>query len=219
MEETPQKHTNSRMQKKPNDFGLKYNTPPKKNKEKAEWINNMTRELEGLEYTSIYSKRHKKNRTGKLQTMTEYMVSGSRNSSPYSIPTRNTRTRMDDQRKDHIDPKGPKQRNCPKQLQTQNRWWEKYLQHKYWKIFTTRKQATDCSLRKRKDAAKDPEEHVNYFTLSAYPIREQDQTEKSRYGLDWLQNSIYPQSWIINCPKMYKISHEVINYIEKNMKT
>ena len=25
-----------------------------------------------------------------------------------------------------------------------------------------------------------------------------------------------PQSWIINCLKIYKISHEVINFIEKN---
>ena len=28
-----------------------------------------------------------------------------------------------------------------------------------------------------------------------------------------------PQSWIINCLKMYKISHEIINFIEKIMKT
>ena len=28
-----------------------------------------------------------------------------------------------------------------------------------------------------------------------------------------------PQSWIINCLKMYKISHEVINFIEKTMQT
>ena len=27
------------------------------------------------------------------------------------------------------------------------------------------------------------------------------------------------QSWIINCLKMYKISNEVINFIEKTMKT
>ena len=27
-----------------------------------------------------------------------------------------------------------------------------------------------------------------------------------------------PQSWIINCLKMYKISHEIINFIEKTMK-
>ena len=26
------------------------------------------------------------------------------------------------------------------------------------------------------------------------------------------------QSWIINCLKMYKISHQIINFIEKNMK-
>ena len=28
-----------------------------------------------------------------------------------------------------------------------------------------------------------------------------------------------PQSWIINCLKMYKIQHEVINFIDKTMKT
>ena len=28
-----------------------------------------------------------------------------------------------------------------------------------------------------------------------------------------------PQSWILHCLKMYKISHEVINFIEQTMKT
>ena len=28
-----------------------------------------------------------------------------------------------------------------------------------------------------------------------------------------------PQSWIVNCLKIYKISHEVRNFIEKTMKT
>ena len=37
------------MQKKPNDFGLKYGNQKTKQNEKAEWINNMTRELEGHE--------------------------------------------------------------------------------------------------------------------------------------------------------------------------
>ena len=36
------------------------------------------------------------------------------------MPTNSTRTRVDDQRKDHIDTKGPKQMNRPKQLQTYN---------------------------------------------------------------------------------------------------
>ena len=31
-------------------------------------------------------------------------------------------------------------------------------------------------------------------------------------------NDMVPQSWIINCLKMYKISHETINFIKKNMK-
>ena len=56
---------------------------------------------------------------------------------------------------------------------------------------------------------------------SVHPKREQDQTEKSSYGLDWLQKIIWyvQQSWIINCLKMYKISNEVINFIKKTMKT
>ena len=36
------------------------------------------------------------------------------------MPTNSTHTRVDDQRKDDIDTKGPKQRNRPKQLQTHN---------------------------------------------------------------------------------------------------
>ena len=36
------------------------------------------------------------------------------------MPTWSTRTRVDDQRKDHIDSEGPLQGNSPKQLQTQN---------------------------------------------------------------------------------------------------
>ena len=36
------------------------------------------------------------------------------------MPTRSRFIRIDDQRKEHIDPKGSNQRNCPKQLQTHN---------------------------------------------------------------------------------------------------
>ena len=46
---------------------------------------------------------------------------------------------------------------------------------------------------------------------------EQDKTENSSYGLDWLKKTydMVPQS----CLKIYKISHEVINLIEKTMQT
>ena len=56
----------------------------------------------------------------------EYMDSGSKihlHSRQISIrneqmPTKSTCNRMDERRKDHIDPKGTKQRNHAKQLQT-----------------------------------------------------------------------------------------------------
>ena len=44
--EMTRKHNNNRMQKKQNNFGK--NMATKKHNEQAEWINNMTKELEGL---------------------------------------------------------------------------------------------------------------------------------------------------------------------------
>ena len=41
--------------------------------------------IQKQKYTSIYSKRHKKYQTGKRQAIMEYMVSGSRNSPPFSL--------------------------------------------------------------------------------------------------------------------------------------
>ena len=76
------------MQKKSNDFGQKYGNQKKSN-EKAEWINNMTRELEGLKegpkaeiHTELLKTTLKKYQTGKRQAMMEYMVL--RNSSPFT---------------------------------------------------------------------------------------------------------------------------------------
>ena len=124
------KHANNRMQKKPNDFGLQYGN--QKHYKKAKWINNMTKESEGLEEsTKVELRRFTQNNTKKYQTgkrlaMMKYIDSGSRNS-PHlrqtstrneHMPTRTTRTWMDDQRKYHIDQRKGKQRKCSKQLQT-----------------------------------------------------------------------------------------------------
>ena len=64
---------------------------PKKHNEKAEWINNITRELEGLEkdpkveiHINLLKTTLKKYKTGKCQAMMEYMVSGSRNSPSFT---------------------------------------------------------------------------------------------------------------------------------------
>ena len=122
----------------------------------------------------------------------EYMVSGSKNSPPFT--TNSTRTRIDDQRKDHIDPKGPKQRNRPKQLQTHNlptddveninctnKGRDLLLTNKPRFVFWRTERMLQRNQRHRR------------VTLhrSAHPKCEQDQTEKSIDDLDWLQKGIW----------------------------
>ena len=84
---------------------------------------------------------------------------------------------MDDQRKDHIDPKGPTQMNRPKQLQTHNLPTDEVEN-----MNNTNKRRDlllmDCSLMNRKDAGKDPEAQQSYL----HPKREEDQTENSTNG-------------------------------------
>ena len=47
-------------------------------------------------------------------------------------------------------------------------------------------------------------------------------TRRNSLPMAWIDNKkvydMVPKTWIINCLKMYKISHEVINFIEKTMK-
>ena len=42
---------------------------------------------------------------------------------------------------------------------------------------------------------------------------------RSSYGIDWQQKTydIVPQSWIIDCRKIIKMSSEVIKFIENSM--
>ena len=64
---------------------------PKKHNENAEWINNITRELEGLQegakmeiHIDLLKTTQKVYQTGKRQAIMEYMASGSRNSPPFT---------------------------------------------------------------------------------------------------------------------------------------
>ena len=81
------------------------------------------------------------------------------------MPTNSTRTRVDDQRKDHIDPKVRKQRNRPQHLQTHN-----LTTNDVENINSTNKGIDlllfnkQRSLSNRKDAAKEPEAQHNNFT-------------------------------------------------------
>ena len=54
-------------------------------------------------------------------------------------------------------------------------------------------------------------------------ILNESKTRQKNLAMDWIDNKkvydMVPQSRIINCFKMYKISHEVINFMEKTIKT
>ena len=54
-------------------------------------------------------------------------------------------------------------------------------------------------------------------------IINESKTRRKNLNMAWIgykkAYDMFPNSWIINCLKMYKISHEVINFIEKTMQT
>ena len=136
------------------------------------------------------------------------------------MPTRSTRTRMGDQRKDHIDPEGPPKESRPKQLQTYNlptddveninstnKGRDLLLANKL-RIVPWRTERMPQRIQKHRRVS---------LHRSAHPKWEQDQTEKFSNGMDWLLKGMWfsPAKLDNNCLKMYKISHEVINFIEK----
>ena len=54
-------------------------------------------------------------------------------------------------------------------------------------------------------------------------ILNESKTRRKNLAMAWIDNKkaydMVPQSWILHCLKMYKISHEVIKFIEQTMKT
>ena len=108
--------------------------------------------------------------------------------------TRCTSTWMDDQRKDYINPKGPKQRNCSKQLQTHN-----LPTNDVENTNSTNKGKDLLLANKPRIAPWRPERMLqrtqrhSRITLhrSTHPKWEQVKMEKSSYGLDRLRKVIW----------------------------
>ena len=54
-------------------------------------------------------------------------------------------------------------------------------------------------------------------------IPNESKTRRKNLAMAWIDRKkaydMVPQSWILHCLKMYKISNEVINFIEQTMKT
>ena len=125
--------------------------------------------------------------------MIEYMVSGSRNSPPFRLALEMNRCLRGTQvpeRKDYIDPKGSKQRNCPKQLQTHKLHTDGVeilrvqIREEIYDSLTSHKFFPEEEKWCRKGSG-------GTLHRSTHLEWEQDQTEKFSCGLDWLRKGIW----------------------------
>ena len=129
---------------------------------------------------------------------------------------------MDNQRKKQIDPNLHLQRNHPKQLHnvpafdventnSTNKGTDLFLANKPRIVPWGTKKLLQRIQRKRR------------ATLHWSAHVQRSKTRRKNLGMVWTDNKkafdMVPQTWVINCLKMHKISDEVINFIEKTMKT
>ena len=140
------------------------------------------------------------------------------------MPTNSTCTSVDNQRKGHIDTKGPKQRNRPKQLQTHN------LPSNDVEILTAQiREEIYYSLTndglfpdEQKGCCKGSRSTAELLYIDQHILNE-SKTRWKNLTMAWIDYKktydMVPHSWIISSFKMYKISHDVINFIDKTMKT
>ena len=75
---------------------------------------------------------------------------------------------------------------------------------------------------KRKGCCKGSRGTTELLYIDQYILNER-KTRGENLAMAWIDYKkaydMIPYSWIINCLKMYKISHEVMNFIDKTMKT
>ena len=138
------------------------------------------------------------------------------------MPTKGTRTRMDDQRKDHR--KDPSKRTAP------NNYRSITCLPMIWKILTAQIREeiyyslTSCGLfpEERKGCCKGSRGTAELLYIDQHILNE-SKTRRKNLAMAWIgykkAYEMVPQSWIINSLKMYKISDDVLNFIEKTMKT
>ena len=127
---------------------------------------------------------------------------------------------MDDQGKDHIDPEGPNEKNHSKQQQTNN------LPTDDVENINSTNKRRDVQLANKpwtvprgKERMPQMIQQHRYVTLHRSAFHKREQDKRKILARAWIDNKkaydMAPQSWIINCLKMYKISDEVVNFIEK----
>ena len=139
------------------------------------------------------------------------------------MPTRSTSTWLDDQRKDHLYPKRPKQRKRPKQQQTHNVLTDvveiiNSINKRRVLLLANKPRIVPWGTERMSQRIRRHSRVI--FHRSAHPKREQNQTEKYSYRLDWLQNGIWYGSAKLDnklsqnvqnvrwCLKLYRENHE-----------
>ena len=140
------------------------------------------------------------------------------------MPTRRASTWIDEQRKDYINLKGTKQRNCSKQLQTHNlptndvQNTDSTNKGKYFYSLKSRGLFPD----EQKVCCKGSRGTAELLYIDQHSLNK-SKTRRNNLAMAWIDNKkaydMVPQSWILHCHKMFKISHKVINFIEKTMQT
>ena len=140
------------------------------------------------------------------------------------MPTRRASTRMDDQRKDYINPKGPKQRNFSnnyRPVTCLTMTW-KILTAQIWEKIYYSQTSRGLFPDEPKACRKGSRGTAELLYIDQH-ILDENKTRRKNLAMAWIDYKkaydMVPQSWIIHCIKMYKISQEVINFIENTMQT
>ena len=199
----------------------------KRHNENAEWINNITRELDGPK-TEIHIDLLKKT----LKRISNWKTPGHDGMHGFwfkKFTSIHGRLALEINRylqgaqvplwmtkKDCINPKGSKQRNCPKQSLTN------HLSTNDVENTNSTNKGKDLLLASKprivpwtnqKDDAKDPRGTAELLYIDQHILNE-SKTKRKNLAIAWIDYKMaydmVPQSWIIHCLKMYKISHEVI---------
>ena len=211
----------------------------KKHKEKAEWINDMTGELEGLEEgpkAEIHIERLKKT----LKKISNWKTPGQDGIHGFwfkkftsildRLALEISRCLQDGQVPDWMTKeKTALIQKVPSKGTAPNNYRPITCLPMMWKILTAQiREKIYYSLTSRglfpdekKGCRKGCRGTAELLYIDQHILNESKNRRKN-LPVGWIDNKnayyMVPQSWIINCHKMYKISHEIINFIEKTMK-
>ena len=130
---------------------------------------------------------------------------------------------MDEKRKDHLDPKRSLKKNLSRQLQIDD------VPTDDWKIlteqnrkgdirFANKLQTVHCGMEGMAQGHQRNRRATTHWSTRTQ--KEENETKKSGYGVDWQQKGIWwysLQSWIIDCLKIWKLSGEVRKFIENTI--